>query len=367
VIGLALSGGGSRAIAFHLGCLRGLLDLGVLPRVNVLSTISGGSVIGAYYAYTPGTPFSEFETDIRQFLRQGFQRETLIELLKPWNLARCLASAAATTADGVLSQAMGREPQVLRYLSRSDMFQAVLGRRLYPGLRMSSPRRGNLSVVIGACELRTGTAFRFSDSTAGSWRHGALVQPDIDVAFAVAASAAYPLLLPAFDRRWEFRKGNSVDVRRVLLSDGGVYDNLGVSVLEPGRDQAYSIHSYACTHLIVCSAGQGQASGALLPLAFFNRIRRSFAVVHRRVQDASMQRLHILKEARRIEGFALPYLGQQDKQLPWTPADLIPRQEVIDYPTNFAPMTDAWIEKLSDRGEQLTRLLVAHYLPDICR
>lgn len=54
MIGLALSGGGSRAMAFHLGCLRALDDVGILDQIRVLSTISGGSVIGAYYAYTPG-------------------------------------------------------------------------------------------------------------------------------------------------------------------------------------------------------------------------------------------------------------------------------------------------------------------------
>src|SRR5260370_23092103 len=48
-IGLALSGGGSRAIAFHLGCLRALSRLGLLDRVAILSTVSGGSVIGAYF------------------------------------------------------------------------------------------------------------------------------------------------------------------------------------------------------------------------------------------------------------------------------------------------------------------------------
>lgn len=51
-IGLALSGGGSRAIAFHLGCLRALRRLGLLDQVVVLSTVSGGSVIGAcFHAY----------------------------------------------------------------------------------------------------------------------------------------------------------------------------------------------------------------------------------------------------------------------------------------------------------------------------
>ena len=59
-IGLALSGGGSRAIAFHLGCLRALHDLGILNRVQILSTVSGGSVIGALYAAND-EPFPAFE------------------------------------------------------------------------------------------------------------------------------------------------------------------------------------------------------------------------------------------------------------------------------------------------------------------
>jgi NTE family protein len=58
-IGLALSGGGARAIAFHLGCLRALKHLGLLDRVSVLSTVSGGSVIGAYYMANHGD-FSSF-------------------------------------------------------------------------------------------------------------------------------------------------------------------------------------------------------------------------------------------------------------------------------------------------------------------
>ena len=41
-IGLALSGGGSRAIAFHLGCLRALDDLGLRDSLQVISSVSGG-------------------------------------------------------------------------------------------------------------------------------------------------------------------------------------------------------------------------------------------------------------------------------------------------------------------------------------
>jgi NTE family protein len=47
-IALAFSGGGFRASLFHLGVLRAIAELGWLPRVDVLSTVSGGSVIGAF-------------------------------------------------------------------------------------------------------------------------------------------------------------------------------------------------------------------------------------------------------------------------------------------------------------------------------
>ena len=71
-LGLALSGGGSRATAFHLGCLRALHDLGVLNQVKILSTVSGGSVIGALPS---GLPHLQ--------LPQGISLSTLGGLLVP--------------------------------------------------------------------------------------------------------------------------------------------------------------------------------------------------------------------------------------------------------------------------------------------
>jgi predicted acylesterase/phospholipase RssA len=48
-IGLALSGGGFRASLYHLGTIRCLEEKGIMDRVEVMSTVSGGSIIGAYY------------------------------------------------------------------------------------------------------------------------------------------------------------------------------------------------------------------------------------------------------------------------------------------------------------------------------
>ena len=69
-IALALSGGGSRAIAYHLGCLRALHDFDLLREVRVISTVSGGSVIGALYAYQ-NQPFEEFDGQVCDLLRRG--------------------------------------------------------------------------------------------------------------------------------------------------------------------------------------------------------------------------------------------------------------------------------------------------------
>ncbi len=54
-LALALSGGGSRAIAFHLGCLRALHDLKLLEQVNTITAVSGGSVLAGLYCSHSGT------------------------------------------------------------------------------------------------------------------------------------------------------------------------------------------------------------------------------------------------------------------------------------------------------------------------
>ena len=59
-IGLALSGGGYRATAYHIGTLKKLNELGILDKIDVLSCISGGSILGAFYGLHKEN-FDEFE------------------------------------------------------------------------------------------------------------------------------------------------------------------------------------------------------------------------------------------------------------------------------------------------------------------
>lgn len=377
-VGLALSGGGSRAIAFHLGCLRALHDLDLLDRVQVISSVSGGSVIAAMYAYANDS-FAAFDTRVVELLRRGLQRQTLREVLGPSLTARMfrrldfggLSLAVRRLYNSLRDIARPgttnhRRSPLPRKFSRTEAFRKVLANSLFGDTLMRDVCRGSLHTVINATELTTGSAFRFGSKQSGCWRFGAIASQDALVADAVAASAAYPAFLPALEREYSFTKnGRTTDPIQVLLSDGGVFENLGVGPLEPGRDPSISTNVFEPDYIICCDAGAGLFDSDSYPNRLPGRLYRSFQTVFRKVQDATRKRLHDLADGGQISGFALCYLGQQDSALPWIPAGLPSRDDVRDYPTDFAAMSTEDIDQLTLRGEHLMRLLAAYYLPDL--
>jgi integrative and conjugative element protein (TIGR02256 family) len=384
-IGLALSGGGSRAIAFHLGCLRALNDRGVLDRTSVLSAVSGGSVIAAMYAY--GTEsFEEFDRRVVRLLRRGLlwgitRRAVASPLFLGDLFTSAVSGTAAVAADvvrTVAGVALGAfthrprprrleniQPPLRRWISRTTAFQHTLDDDLFKGLTLTSPRRRGLDVVINACELRSGSAFRFGSRESGSWRYGLLQDNQVPLSHAVAASAAYPVLLPALDREYTFVRDGAATRHRVLLTDGGVYDNLGVTCLEPGRSPEFGSNTYQVDYIICCDAGHGLFDTRPIPYWLVPRLSRAFQSVFRKAQNAAQSRLHEFAAGGDLRGFVLSYLGQQDRNLPWAPSDLVPRSVVSNYPTDFSPMSPETIAALSSRGEQLTRLLLSRYCPDL--
>jgi NTE family protein len=372
-IGLALSGGGSRAVAFHLGCLRALQDRGVLDRVSILSGVSGGAVIGAQYAYCDAD-FTSFDAGVVKLLQRGLVRDIALEtlLLSPRIFSTMLTAGLA--AKGAAAIRLARfafshttrptRPPAVRRWSRTMAFERALDHRLYHGRRMDQPARDGLDIVITASELRTTAAFRFGSRVTSCYRWGDVEGP-VTVAEAVAASAAYPILLPSVDRMYTFVRNGVHSQQRVILTDGGVFDNLGISCLEPGRSALHSRHVYNVDYIIACDAGHGIPGADALPYKVWSRVPRSLEVMHRKLQDAGRARLHHLREAGLIRGFVMPYLGQRDDELPTPPSDLVSREEVRTYPTDFFAMAPSALERISLRGEQLTRLLLDHYCPEL--
>lgn len=384
-IGLALSGGGSRAVAFHLGCLRALHDRGVLDKVSVLSTVSGGSVIGALYAYND-EPFADFERRVEAMLKAGLLwgivRQTFLSLETPKILAAIVAGGVMTILGRIIQLAgaglgltgIGRTffPRLVeklldlapRFASRTTAFERPLRTRYFGDRGVDGVARKNLNVIINAAELRTEAAFRFGSKESATWRFGRLTETP-RVATAIAASAAFPAFLPAIDRRLEFEKKGVRTVQRAIITDGGVYDNFGISCLVPGRSSEFASNVFPVDFIIACDAGAGLPSGARRPYFLGTRMLATTMTIHRRTQTLMQDLLHRMAANGEIEGFLLPYLGMIDERLPVRPADLVTRDETADYPTDFNPMAPNDIRKLSQRGEQLTRCLLEAYAPHL--
>ena len=383
-IGLALSGGGSRAIAFHLGCLRALSDLGALKKVKVLSTVSGGSVIGALYALSK-EPFPEFEKRVRAVLRHGLAwpsvRTAFLTVEGPKALScwavvgvfniLCLAASGFVR---LLLRFLPRErrkewwlkdwhPPIRRFASRTTIFRRAVNDELFKGARLNELGDGEPLLIINAADLRTGSAFYFTAKESGSWRLGKLADIEIALAHAVTASAAYPLFLPALDERMPFSQHDgSLRVERVTLTDGGVYDNLGLAPLWPDRDPSVSLNVMPVDTIICCRAGYGLRHDPPSQFAIA-RLKNAFACLHDRAQNAAIKRLFELRGSGKLRSFIVPYLGQDDSRLKFPPAGLVTHEEANAYPTSFSAMSPAWIERLSRRGEQLTKALIAEHVP----
>jgi NTE family protein len=249
--------------------------------------------------------------------------------------------------------------------SLTTAFEAALERRLFGKRTVDQVQRPGLTSIVNACDLRTGTAFRFGSARSGGWRYGTIVGSTPTVAKAVAASAAFPILLPPLVETFEFAQGGRRRRETVSLTDGGVYDNLGVAVLEPGRGDD-AIFRHPVTHLISLNAGAGQyVGGEDRHFWWVGRVAQSFGAVHRKSQDAVYQRLHKYALTGELSAFGMVYLGQQDAKLPWAPDDLVRRDQARDYPTDFAPMSAEKLALLARRGEQLTHVIIDRYLPNL--
>lgn len=351
-IGLALSGGGFRATVFGLGCLRALHDRDLLRHVRVVSGISGGSLLAAMWAYGPND-FRAFERSVIELVMAGLQADLARRALSPLPLARNVAATAASLVT--------RGP---RTATRTDSLVAALTARDFGSRHVDQVTHEDLHTVISATDMVTGNAVRFGSRASSCSPYGRITD-DVRVGEAVAASAAFPPLLPALHRTYEFQQRNGTTTEKsVTMTDGGVYDNLGLSPLLPGRSPQHTSHVYGLDYLIAADAGRGRSNRTAARFAP-GRLKQAFDITYGRTQDASRAQIHLAGASGHIRGFVHAYLGMDDRRLPVPMSDLVRRDQVANYPTNFAAMAPQALTAITVRGEQLTTTLLSFYCPEL--
>lgn len=220
---LTMSGGGFRAMLFHVGALWRLNELGILSRLTRISSVSGGSITNGQLAA------AWRRLEFRDGIATAFERELVAPIRR----------LATRTVDwrAVLTGWFTFRPiaNVVADLYDEHLFHGLMLRDLPDDTRGESPR-----FVFDATSMQSGLLFRFSREHAGDYLIGRLDHPDFPLSHAVASSSAFPPMLSPMvlevaheatvDRT---SRDSSVPSRtsRVVLCDGAVFDNLGLEAV----------------------------------------------------------------------------------------------------------------------------------------
>ncbi len=350
-IGLALSGGGFRASLFHVGVLARMAELGLLRRVEVISTVSGGSIVGALlYLHLKrlleSTPDDELEDshyvrlidrlerDFSDGIQRNIRARIFFNLFKNFRMASSAYSRSDRIGD-LFDQILykpawsGDRPKrwwglVDEQIQLRELLIKPAGDE-HPRFRPdehNGPRRAKVPVLlINATSLNTGHNWRFEavrmgepapkdprtreivddvdknsrlaqgyfEPDPGSKGHRAIstAQRDFPLGLAVAASACVPTLFHPL------AISDLYPDLRVELVDGGVHDNQGVQALFDQR----------CTHLILSDAS-GQLGDLEQPATRVPGVAgRSIGIYGDRVRDEQL-----VHASHRAEPVALMHL-----------------------------------------------------------
>ena len=218
-IALCLSGGGYRAMLFHVGSLIRLNEVALLPNLARISSVSGGSIAAGVL----GLNWSRLDFD------EGGRALNLNELfVEPIQAMARKTIDRGSILSGVLLPGSVSDRIVGHY---QDI---LFGDATLQDLPSDSqgPR-----FVINATNVQSGVLVRMSRPYLADYRVGLIRKPKLLLAEAVAASSAFPPFLSPAEidvDPSDFEPDDSCDLQHepytesFVLSDGGVYDNLGL-------------------------------------------------------------------------------------------------------------------------------------------
>ena len=313
-LGLALSGGGFRASFFHIGVLARLAELDLLRSVEVISTVSGGSIIGAlYFLYLK--KLLECIPDMRI---TGADYVKMIDEMTHLFVAGVRKNPRVLAFSNIASNFKLVLPSYSRSDRMSEIYHELFydpasGRRNIPMRDLIirphpgqgfNPRVDNAGrkakvpmLIINATTLNTGRTFQFTAVDMGerfperqtlkydknpvlqAFRYDALPEgvpskyKDVPLGIAVAASACVPGVFHPLALTKLYKKFTP------QLVDGGVHDNQGLEAL------LYE----GCTDIIVSDAS-GQMDKKANPWPNFLAVTlRANSILQNRVRNLGLE------------------------------------------------------------------------------
>ena len=215
-LALCLSGGGYRAMLFHVGTLWRLYETGYLSQLSRISSVSGGSITAGVL----GLNWSNL-----RFAPTPVMEDFTTHVVSPIRRLASKTIDAASVVSGVLLPG-----------SVSDKVTAAYRKYVFGEATLQAlpdhPR-----FVMNATNVQSGVLWRFMKPYMRDYRVGEVRQPTVALAVAVAASSAFPPVLSPVSFEVDadaYTPNSGTDLQHepfttdVVLTDGGVYDNLGL-------------------------------------------------------------------------------------------------------------------------------------------
>ncbi|MEK6756046.1 MAG: patatin-like phospholipase family protein [Bacteroidota bacterium] len=368
-LGLALSGGGFRASFFHIGVLARLAELDLLRPIEAISTVSGGSIVGAlYYLHlkcllesAPDNKISPqayvdmvkiIEDQFLDGVQHNLRTRAYADFRKNWKM---ITSGGFSRSDRMAElyeeffyDRMSPHPRVCLHELKIQPPDGP--KNFYPRNDNRSRKAKVPMLIINATTLNSGRNWQFSAVDAGEHepksreernrsdeydksvlfeaiRYDDTSLPEkyqrIPLSIAVAASACVPGIFPPLPLT-----GLYPNVIPKLV-DGGVFDNQGISAL------LYE----GCTDVIISDAS-GQMNDENKPgSGIFSVVPRANSILMDRIRDSGFTLLDHLREAGKLHTYINLHLKDEfvvdklkPRQTKKKPEDLVP--ERLSYKIN---------------------------------
>jgi NTE family protein len=221
-VALCLSGRGYQAMLFQAGCLCRLNELGWLPRIDCVSSVSGASITAAVLALKWKTLAFDEHGIGRQFVDQVIEpvRRLASDTIEDWSV---IGAAFSSYSPG----------EIIANALDEYLFSGATLQNLPDGSGDGEPR-----FLFTASNVAAGSLVSFSRPDVCDSRAGRVQQPDLRLALAVAASTSPPPWLSTVLTLNNYGIGDRIGLgagappsQSLTLMDGGVLDSLGLETV----------------------------------------------------------------------------------------------------------------------------------------